>query len=468
MNEVKPIESSATEIQALVEAQRAYFQSGATLPKEARESALRALSASIRRHEGEIKEALYADLHKPEYETYGTETSLVLNDAKHALRHLHQWMRPKKWMSPMVAQPAQSRLLAQPLGTNLILGAWNYPIQLTLQPLVPALAAGNVAVIKPSELSPQSSAVVAKIVAEALPREHVAVVEGGVPTSGLLLEQAWDHVFYTGGTRVGRIVAQAAAKHLSRVTLELGGKSPCVVMPSANLDTAVSRIGWGRYMNAGQSCVAPDYVLVHRSVKDAFLAKLKARLIAFYGADPQASPDFARIVNVAHTDRIARLIDPAKVVHGGQVDRDDRYVAPTIMADVSPSDPVMQDEIFGPVLPVITIDDLSEAYGIIRQHPNPLAAYIFTESTPEGEAFFENVSCGGGCVNNTMYHVSDPAIPFGGVGTSGLGAYHGKHGFERFSHFKGILWSQSHKLFDPGFKYPPYEGNLRTLKFVVG
>lgn len=468
MNEVGSIEASAADVRAVFEAQQRWYATGAGRTREAREDALRSLVSAVKRYETRIAEALWADLRKPPFEAYGTETSMVVNEARHALKHLGRWMKPKRWLSPLLAQPARSVLYPQPLGTNLILGAWNYPLQLVLQPLVPALAAGNVAILKPSELSPHTSGVVAEIVKEAFSREQVACIEGGVPTSTALLELPFDHVFFTGGPNIGKVVARAAAEHLSRVTLELGGKSPCIVMPSANLDTAASRIAWARFSNAGQTCVAPDYLLVHRSVHDALLDRIAARLKAFYGDDPEKSPDYGRLVNVRHAERVRRLIDPAKVRHGGRSNVAERYLEPTILTGVSVDDPVMKEEIFGPLLPVIAIDTLEEAYGVIARNPNPLALYVFTEDGVEAEQVFERVSFGGGCQNNAAYHLADPALPFGGVGRSGLGAYHGKHGFDRFTHFKGVLQSGSSKLFDPAFKYPPYEGNVRKLKLLVG
>lgn len=468
MNEVRVPEASPAGLRAVFDAQARFFEAGSSRSEPARRQALAALAASIRRHEKHIADALWADLHKPEFEAYGTETSMVLHEVRHAERHLARWMRPRSWLPGLVSQPARSRLYADPLGRNLIIGAWNYPVQLTLQPLVAALAAGNVAVVKPSELAPAASSVVATVVREALPPEHVAVVEGGVSTSEALLQLPWDHVFFTGSPNIGKVVMRAAAEHLSRVTLELGGKSPCIVMPSANLDTAASRIAWGRFSNAGQTCVAPDYLLVHRDVHEPLLAKIEERVRAFYGPDPKASPDYGRLVTSRHAERVRRLIDPAKVRFGGQVDVDDRYVAPTVLTGVTVDDPVMQEEIFGPVLPVLAIDSLDDAYRIVARNPNPLALYVFTEVPAEAEAVFGRVAFGGGCVNNTMYHLSDPGLPFGGVGRSGQGAYHGKHGFDVFSHHKGVLHSASGRLFDPSFKYPPYEGNLKTLKLLVG
>lgn len=466
MNEARP--PTHDDIVALRQRQLAYFEEGHTLPRAFREAQLKRLIEVVQDHERAIGEALQADFRKPELETWAAETSMVVNEARHAIKHLGAWMKPQRWMSPLVAQPARSALYAHPLGSNLIIGAWNYPVQLTLQPLVAALAAGNVAVVKPSEVSPHASAVVARIIGEAFDPQVVACVQGGIDTSEALLAQPWAHIFFTGGPKVGRIVAHAAAEHLSRVTLELGGKSPVYVGRTANLDTAAARIAWGKWINAGQTCVAPDHILVHEDVHDAFVAKLCARITEMYGDDPQASPDFARIIHEGHVKRLAAMLQGAQVAAGGVVDVADRYVAPTVLTGVKPDDAVMQEEIFGPILPVLQVGGLAEARRIIARHPNPLAFYIFTEDAAEREQALRTISFGGGCSNNVALHLADPGLPFGGVGTSGTGAYHGKHGFDRFTHHKAVLESHSAKLLDLPLKYAPYEGKLDKLKWILG
>ena len=452
----------------LLAAQRAFFDAGHTLPREFRDAQLRALLAAIQRREADIEAALSADLHKPQYEAWALEIGMVQTEIKHAIRHLRRWMKPTTAISPVIAQPSRSVVYPQPVGPSLILGAWNYPFQLSVQPLVSALAAGCTAVVKPSELSPATSAIIAEIVRDTFAPELVAVVEGGVEESTALLKLPWEHVFYTGGTTVGRIVAHAAAEHLSRVTLELGGKSPVIVGPSANMPTAARRIGWGKWINAGQTCIAPDYVLVHESRHDELIEGLRAFAASAYGADPSTSPDYCRIVNERHFRRVAGLIDPAKVVVGGQTDAASRYIAPTVMTGVTWDDPIMKEEIFGPVLPVLKIRSVRDAVDEIRRSPNPLALYLFSEDAADRDLIVDRVSFGGGCWNNTGFHLSDPTLPFGGIRTSGIGAYHGKHGFDRFTHFKAFLESSSARAFDLPLRYAPYEGKLSKLKWLFG
>jgi aldehyde dehydrogenase (NAD+) len=452
----------------LLAAQRAFFDAGHTLPREFRDAQLRALLAAIQRRESDIEAALYQDLHKPQYEAWGLEIGMVQTEIKHSLRHLRRWMKPTTSVAPVIAQPSRSVIYPQPLGPSLILGAWNYPFQLSVQPLVSALAAGCPAVVKPSELSPATSAIIAEILRDTFAPELVSVVEGGVEESTALLKLPWEHIFYTGGTAVGRIVAHAGAEHLSRVTLELGGKSPAIIGPSANMVTTVRRVGWGKWVNAGQTCIAPDYVLVHESVHDAFVEGLREYIRTCYGADPSASVDYCRIVNDRHFRRVAGLIDPAKVAVGGQTDAATRYIAPTVMTGVTWDDPVMKEEIFGPVLPVLKIRSVRDAVEEIRRSPNPLALYLFSEDSADRELIVDRVAFGGGCLNNTAFHLSDPNLPFGGLRTSGAGAYHGKHGFDRFTHYKPFLESSSARLFDLPLRYAPYEGKLSKLKWIFG
>lgn len=468
MNQVKVRPTSQVDVQALYTSQKRFFDSGATFSREFRTQQLRALADAVLRSEKRIADALWSDLHKPELEAYGTETWMVANEAKHAIKHLARWMRVKRTFPPLVAQVGRSALHADPLGTNVIFGAWNYPVQLTLQPLVAAIAAGNVAICKPSELSPASSEVTTEIIRSTFSSEFVAAVEGGADMATSLLEIPFDHFFYTGGTNIGRVIARAAAEHLSRCTLELGGKSPGLVGRTANIESTARRLAWGRWMNAGQTCIAPDYLLVHESVHDALVKRLGEIATEFYGADAKASPDFGRIVNDKHFARVSRLIDPAKVAYGGQTDASERYIAPTILTGVTFDDAVMQEEIFGPVLPVIKVQSIDESIALVRRNPNPLALYLFTEDGTEIERVTERVAFGCGCVNNTMMQMSDPAIPFGGVRTSGVGAYHGKHGFDVFTHYKGVLESSSASIWDLPVKYPPYAGKLGKMKWVLG
>lgn len=453
-------------VEELHRAQQQFFGAGRTLARSAREDALRALLHAFETKEKLIIDALHADLHRSVTEAYFTEVGFTTSEIKHTLRHLGRWMKPDVSLAPLAVAPSRSYLHYQPLGLNLIIAPWNYPVQLAFAPLIGALAAGNVAIIKPSELAPASSAACAEIAREAFDPEHVAVLEGGVETSQALLARRWDHIFFTGGTGIGRIVAKAGAEHLSRVTLELGGKSPCIVTASADLDVAARRIVWGKHVNAGQTCVAPDYLLVEASVHDGLVSRMKAAIRDFYGEDPSKSPDYSRIINDRHFLRLVGLIDPDKVVHGGQHERDQRYIAPTLMTDVSLDDRVMAEEIFGPVLPIIRIDSIEEAISTVGQRPNPLALYLFTTDGEDERKVIERVSFGGGCINNTLAHLGDPNLPFGGVGESGMGAYHGRHSFEVFSHRKSVL--KTANFLDPSVKYPPYEGKLKYMRKLIG
>lgn len=454
-------------VDAIIDRQTSFFASGATLGREFRLAQLEALAHAIRKYEPKILSALHDDLRKGKVEAYATEVGFVLAEIRHTRKNLAKWMRGSSWFSPLAIGPSRSQLHYQPLGRNLIIAPWNYPFHLAIAPLVGALSAGNVAVIKPSELAPATSALLAELCAETFDEQLVAVVEGDITASQTLLARQWDHIFFTGSTQVGRIVARAGAERLSRVTLELGGKSPAVVMPSADLDVAARRLVWGKFTNAGQTCVAPDYLLVHSSVHDSVVDRLRHTIRSFYGNDPRQSGDYGRIVTQRHLTRLRNLVDADKVAIGGEVDEEDRYLAPTVLTDVTMDDPVMADEIFGPVLPVIKIDSFDEALTLIAKRPNPLAAYLFTRDGDEERKFVERVSFGGGCINNTLVHMADPDLPFGGIGPSGLNAYHGKASFEVFSHRKSVL--RSGTFLDPGVKYPPYsESSLSIFKKLLG
>jgi len=363
-------------------------------------------------------------------------------------------------------QPGSSSIHYSPLGVNLIIGPYNFPVMLTFSPLIAAIAAGNTAVVKTSELTPASSTVIQKFIDEVFDPAYVAYIPGAVEETTLLLAQKFDHIFFTGSPRVGSIVMSAAAKHLTPVTLELGGKSPCIVHKDANLDIAAKRICAGKFTNAGQVCVAPDYVLVHKDVKEAFLEKLKQRIIECYGIDPSMSPDYGRIVNESHLQRIAALIDPHKVVVGGQVDAAGRYIAPTVMRDILPDDRAMSEEIFGPLLPVLEYSTVEEVYAIIDRLPqHPLACYIFSGSREFQQKLIHNLQFGGGCINNCILHIVNSYLPFGGVGQSGMGAYHGVHGFHRFSHQKSIFTSAT--WIDLALLYAPYKDKIKMLRMIM-
>lgn len=438
----------------IVNKQREFFEQGKTLSYESRKQALIKLKNCIRQNEDEIKAALKKDLGKSEFESYMSEIGLFYSTVDYNLKHLKKWMKPKKCGTPLTISPARSKTVASPYGVVLIISPWNYPFLLTLEPLAAALAAGNTCVVKPSELSPETTNVITKVVGDAFPEGLVSFVNGGVEESKALLEEKFDYIFYTGNTTVGRYVMEKASKHLTPVTLELGGKSPVVVTKTACLKLAARRIAFGKLLNAGQTCVAPDYVLVEQEVHDEFLKLLKEQITEMYGAQPVSNPVYGKIINRRHFDRICGLINKDKVVFGGDTDEGALKIAPTIMDGVSAEDAVMGEEIFGPLLPVITVKNLDEAYSFIQKRPHPLALYLFTKNKNDEKRFMLGLQFGGGCVNDVMIHVSNHNLPFGGIGESGLGYYHGDYSFETFSHPKAILKNVT--WIDMPVRYQPY------------
>ena len=438
---------------------RAGFDAGRTRPVDWRKAQLHAFKQMLAEGEGELVAALERDLGKSPIEAFVTEIALVRAEIDETLKHLDAWLRPERVHLPVKQQPGKARIHRDPLGVVLIIGPWNYPVQLVLAPLVGALAAGNCAVLKPSEISEHSSHALARLVPRYLDSDAVAVVEGGVPETTALLDEQWDHIFYTGNGTVGRVVMEAAAKHLTPVTLELGGKSPTIVDRSANLDVAARRIAWGKYINAGQTCVAPDYVLVDRRVEGPLTARLRDAVRSFYGDDPSLSADYGRIVNDRHFARLARLLDgdgAGEVLYGGERDEAARYFAPTAVRGSEPSAAIMQEEIFGPILPVIAVDDVDAAIEFVNAREKPLALYVFGEDSAVTDHVVSATTAGGVCVNATIFHLAVPGLPFGGVGESGMGAYHGRASFETFSHRKSVL-SKPTRV-DPSIAYPPYRG----------
>jgi aldehyde dehydrogenase (NAD+) len=446
---------------AVVGGLRRAFESGRTRPLEWRRQQLTRLAALLREHEEALLDALRADLGKPRAEGWASDVGIIRSDIRYALRHLRRWARPRRVHVPLTRRPARARIVPEPLGVVLVIAPWNYPIHTVLSPLVGAIAAGNCVVAKPSELSPASSALLARLLPEYLDAECVAVVEGRPEETRVLLEQRFDHVFYTGDGEVGRLVMEAAARHLTPVTLELGGKSPAIVDASAKLDVAARRITWGKFLNAGQTCIAPDYVLVAREVEDLFIEQVRRAIFDFYGPAPEQSPDYARIVNDAHHDRLVGLLDSGTVAVGGTHDRADRYVAPTVLRDVLPESPVMAEEIFGPVLPVLPFSGLDEAIAFVNARAKPLALYLFTERDDAKRRVVAETSSGGVAINATIHHVSVPELPFGGVGASGMGEYHGQASFDTFSHAKSVLWKGTRP--DPDLAYPPYTDRKERL-----
>lgn len=435
---------------------------------EARVAQLRQLKRLVEENGERLEAALATDLGKSPVEAFTTETSFVVAEAEHALEHLGGWMQPTRARVPLTLRPGTARVVRQPLGVVLNIAAWNYPVHLTLAPLVGALAAGNTVVLKPSELAPASSRLIAELVPRYLDERVVQVVEGAVAETTALLDEHVDHIIYTGGAAVARIVLRAAAEHLTPVTLELGGKSPALVAADADVDVAARRIAWGRFTNAGQTCVAPDYVLVAREVEDQFLGAVLRAVHDFYGENPKTSTDYGRIVNERHFDRLTGLLDDGgyeAVVVGGDADRARRYLSPTVLAGVSPDAAVMAEEIFGPILPVLAVDSVDEAVAFVNARPHPLALYVFTGDLPTADRIVERTRSGGVTINHTMVHLGVHDLPFGGVGQSGNGAYHGEAGFDTFSHRRAVFTKATKP--DPGVTYPPYkrwkEAILRRL-----
>lgn len=457
---------NAATIASVLMAQRGYFATGATKSIDARLHSLRRLSEAIKEHEHRILDALHEDLRKPRVEGYLSEVHFVQDEIRYACRHLRSWARPHKGYTPLIMQPAKTRIHPVPFGVALIISPWNYPFQLLIGPLVAALAAGNTAVLKPSELAPATSAVLAQLIRTTFATELVAVVEGGVQTTSALLEQRWDYIFFTGGTEVGRIIAQAAARHLTPVTLELGGKSPCIVDKEANIEVAARRIAWGKYFNAGQTCVAPDYVLVEDTIAPRLLHALRTTIHQFFGANPEQSPDYARIINHRHFQRLVGYLDSGTLFCGGEHNADERYVAPTILTDVLPESRVMQEEIFGPILPVIPYKSLDEALDFVNKRPAPLALYCFTQNRSTQKRVLDHTLSGGTTINDVLVHISTPGAPFGGVGESGIGNYHGKYGFDTFSHQRTVVTKPT--FFDPMFRYAPYLNRFALFKKLLG
>ena len=427
------------EIRQILEKQHRLFQEGATLPVSFRLSQLQKLKDGIRRYEEKLDQALEADLGKSRMESYMCEIGLTLSELTWMQKHLRSLVREKRVATPLAQFAARSFRSPSPYGTVLIMSPWNYPVLLTLEPLIDAIAAGNTVVIKPSAYAEHTSAVLKEMLKECFPSEYVAVVTGGRAENKALLEQRFDKIFFTGGKTVGREVLRHAAEYLTPVTLELGGKSPCIVDKSAKIPLAAKRIVFGKYLNCGQTCVAPDYILCDRTVSDELILALQKEITAQFGEDPLKNPDYGKIINRKHYDRIMGLIDPDKVVCGGCGDGQSLRIAPTIVKNVTFSDTVMGEEIFGPVLPILTYDTLEEAIDIVEEHPHPLALYLFSEDKGAQKKVLELCHFGGGCINDTIIHLATSAMPFGGVGESGMGGYHGKTGFETFSHFRSIV-----------------------------
>jgi len=441
------------------------FSSGKTRALSWRKQQLKQIKAMTIENEQAIMQALAKDLSKGEMESWSSEISYVTGDIGHTLKHLKAWAKPRKITTPIIAQPGKSYQQPEPLGVALIIGAWNYPYQLVLAPLAAAVAAGNCAVLKPSELSPHTSALLAELVPKYLDPDAFIVIEGAVEETTELLKQKFDHILYTGGEAVGKIVMRAAAEHLTPVTLELGGKSPCIVDSHTNLDVTVSRIAWSKWMNAGQTCVAPDYVLVEESFADKFIQALQAKIESFYGQDLSNNNDYGRIINQRHHARICSYLDGQDVIYGGQSDAEQKFLAPTLVLNPSWDSPLMQNEIFGPVLPIITVKDIKDCIPLVNARPKPLALYLFTQNTHLEQQVLNSTSAGNVCINDGMMFMANADLPFGGVGNSGMGSYCGKSGFDTFSHLKSVM--KRSFFMDVDLRYPPYtDKKLKLLKML--
>lgn len=439
------------------------FNSGATRNIAWRLKQLQQLKKMTSENQAPIRDALKKDLNKCELEAYTGEIGYVLGEIDYSVKKLRKWMQPRSVATPMMAQPGKSYIQPEPLGTVLIIGAWNYPYQLVIAPLIAAIAAGNCAVIKPSELSPNTSAIIAELIGKYLDKEAFLVVEGGVEETTAVLQQQFDHILYTGGEVVGKIVMRAAAEYLTPVTLELGGKSPCVVENSADLKVSAARIAWCKWMNAGQTCVAPDYVIIQEDMAEKFISVLRQTITAFYGDDPATSDDYARIVNQRHFQRIMSYLEGENVTLGGEHKEQERYIAPTIVLNPSLDSKLMQEEIFGPILPVITVKNIEQAIPFINARPKPLAMYVFTKRSNFEQKMLQETSAGSVCVNDGMMFMANKELPFGGVGMSGMGSYSGQAGFDTFSHLKAVMKRQF--MFDVDIRYPPYsQSKLNWLK----
>lgn len=446
---------------------RACFNTGVTRAYAFRKEQLKKLQAVVKKYEHSLNDALYTDLKKSPEECWVTETGFLLSEISNILKHLKSWMQAEAVSTNLLNFPSKSFVMQEPLGLVLIISPWNYPFQLLMTPLAGAMAAGNCIVLKSSEFAPATSAVMKQMIEETFDKNYIRFVEGdgAAVIPEMMNNFTFDHVFYTGSTAVGKIVYKMAAERLVPVTLELGGKSPCVVEEDANIGVAARRIAMAKFSNAGQMCVAPDYVLVHQSKKAALIEAFKKTIPVFFGANASTSYDFGKIINERQFDRLKGYLQQGKIICGGNTDRDKLYIEPTIMEDVSMDAAIMKEEIFGPVLPVIGFKNTEEAKAIISNNPNPLAFYVFTSGKAKEQDWLTSVPFGGGCVNNTALHLTNHSLPFGGRGFSGSGRYHGKYSFETFSHKKAVMRTPT--WFDPALKYPPFKGKLKLFKMVI-
>lgn len=426
---------------------------------------LKKLLKSIQKHEEQIIDALYKDFKKPAFESVITETNYVISDLKNTISNINSWAKPKRVWPSLLNFPSSDYIYSEPYGRVLIIAPWNYPFQLAMCPLIAAVAAGNTVVLKPSELTFQTSQIITQIIQEVFDVKEAIVVHGGVEFTQSLLDKKWDYIFFTGSVTVGKIVAQAAAKNLTPITLELGGKNPCIIDETANLEVAVKRIVWAKFINAGQTCIAPDYILIQAKEKYNFVESLKKEITRAYGENPKESENFARIINAKNWKRLNEMIEPSKVIFGGTTNELDNYISPTLLDEPSLNSEVMKDEIFGPILPIISYHDETDLERIIRTYEKPLALYVFSNDKSFSQQMISNYSFGGGCINDCMMHFTNKRLPFGGVGNSGIGAYHGKLSFDTFSHQKAIV--KKPNWGDNPVRYAPYKNKLKYFKKIL-
>ena len=439
-------------ISSTLQKQRAYFHSGATLALPLRKQMLRRLASAMHQYENKLTDALWQDLHKSYEEAYLTELSIVYAEIRHHMKGMRRWAKAERCASPVAIMPATSKVVKQPLGNTLIIAPWNYPVQLLLNPLVGAISAGCTAMLKPSPYVPNVSRVLSEMIRATFPDEYIAIVEGNREVNKMLLAERWDLIFFTGSPSLGKMVMEAAAKTLTPVILELGGKSPCIIDKDANLAVAAKRIAWGKALNAGQTCIAPDYLMIHEDVKEEFLSLLVKEWENLLGKDPQQTQHFVRVVNDKALDRLIAYLNDGKVYHGGKYDKAKRYLSPTILTDVSPESPVMQEEIFGPIFPVITFKQIEEVIAFVTKREKPLALYYFGK---KGDYILQHTISGGTCINDVIMHIVNGNMPFGGVGNSGMGSYHGKESFMTFSHRRSVVTTPT--FVDMPFRYMPYK-----------
>ncbi len=448
------IKTQMTEITNIINKQRDFFNSNTTKDIGFRKTQLKKLYAILKSNEQLLDEAIYADFRKSSFENYTTELSIIYHEIKLALKNLNNWTRTQRVGTDIANLPGKSYIIPEPLGNTLVIGAWNYPYQLSILPAVSAIAAGNTVIIKPSELAKNTSAAMCKIINENFAEEILQVVEGGIEETTLLLKEKFDKIFYTGSSEVGKIIMRAAADHLCPVVLELGGKSPVFILKDANIHLAAKRIVWAKFLNGGQTCVAPDYLLVEKGLKDKLVTAIKKEIQSQYGSNIKESEAFVRIINKRHFNRLLSLLDKSKIILGGNTDIDDLFISPTLMGDISFNDKVMQEEIFGPILPIIEFEDFDWAIKMVKERPKPLALYVFSNNTKRINKIHHEISFGSGAVNDAIMQLTNVNLPFGGVGYSGMGSYHGKYGFDTFSHYKSIL--KKTNLFEPSIKYAPF------------